>query len=85
MVVVFVAVPLVLHFDRGCHRLRRSQEFHHDNVPCVPRLGGIALVAAFVVLELVITLFFSEESSLRDAVVLVSASFGMFGLGMWTT
>src|SRR5262245_26406818 len=82
MVVVFVAVPRIQHFYRRRHRARRSQEFHHDNPECLPRWGGFALVAAFLVLELLLTLFFPEQSSRRDAGVLVAASLAMFGLGL---
>ena len=83
MAMVFLVVPLILNFYHAGYLVRRSQELHHDQLGSVPRLGGIALVAAFGVLELIITWFFPGQSSPHDRLVLVSASLGMFGLGMW--
>ena len=82
MAVVLIAVPRIQHFYRRRYRARRSQDFHHNNLECLPRWGGFALVAAFLVLELLITLFFPEQSNRRDAGVLVIASLAMFGLGL---
>jgi len=83
MGVVFLLVPFILKCSQQALLEHRSPDLHHTHKVPVPRLGGIALAAAFVWIELAITLFFREQSNLHDTLVLVGTSLAMFGLGLW--
>src|ERR1051325_8055179 len=83
MGIVFLMVPVVLRHSHSAKGQNRSIDLHHTHQVRVPRLGGIALAGAFTVIELVITFFFPEQSSLHDRLVLVGTSLAMFGLGLW--
>src|SRR6266446_8249328 len=59
--IALVAIPLIL---KACQRgtlLQRAADLHHTNKGAVPRLGGLALAAAFVGVELFIVMFYPEE------------------------
>ena len=82
--IAWLLIPLIL---RECAQGRisaRSQELHHTNKRPVPRLGGLALVAAFIGIETFIALVspgHGEETPERSIVLL--SCLAMFGLGLW--
>ncbi len=48
---VFIVVPLVLAFCRRAEKVNCRPDLHHGNSAPVPRLGGLALVVAFIVVN----------------------------------
>jgi UDP-GlcNAc:undecaprenyl-phosphate GlcNAc-1-phosphate transferase len=57
---------------------------HHTHKAPVPRLGGLALAAAFVGVELVIGAFYPEQRERTPGrLVVILSSLVMFGLGFW--
>mgnify|MGYP000961098539 CR=1 FL=1 len=84
MAIVMCLAPLALHVCARRKWLVRSTDLHHTHQGQIPRLGGLLLVVAFVILELVIALVFPEKragTAGRNVVVL--SSLAMFALGFW--
>ena len=84
MVIACVVVPLVLKSALLTNLSQRRRELHHTHQKPIPRLGGLALVAAFVGIEAFIALFYPEHRARTPErpVVLIS-SLAMFVLGFW--
>jgi len=62
----------------------REGDFHHSHKQPVPRLGGVALVSAFVLSALSIYFLLPlSASSVNTLIVVVLGSMAMFGLGFW--
>src|SRR2546423_1791448 len=82
--IAFITLWLTLRFGRTAVLLGRSTDWHHAPRAPVPRLGGAALVLAFLAVELY-TQVINETPTpglpLRELVV--CASLAMFGLGFW--
>ena len=67
--------------ERGVLR-QRTQDFHHGNKTPIPRLGGVAMAAAFGVVAIAIALCTTLSSgSLTTLSVTVSSSLAIFALG----
>jgi UDP-GlcNAc:undecaprenyl-phosphate GlcNAc-1-phosphate transferase len=84
MGIVFLVVPLVLKSARAANLLQRGQDLHHTHQKPIPRLGGLALAAAFVGIEVFITVIYPEQRARipgRPAVIITSLA--MFALGFW--
>jgi len=80
----FITLWLILRFGRAAVLLRRSTDWHHTSRARVPRLGGAALVLAFLAVELYSQIV--DETSTPGAPLrelIVCASLAMFGLGFW--
>lgn len=78
---VFSVVPLVLGAARCVPSLQRKRDLHHTHRQPIPRLGGIALVIAFLLVEIVIGTLFPEPHRLREHLVFAGTSLAMFFLG----
>ena len=80
--IVFLVVPLVLKAARETNLFPQRQEFHHTHQKPIPRLGGLALAAAFIGIEVFIAIFYPEHRAKTPGrtVVLIS-SLAMFALG----
>ncbi len=52
LVTVLATVPLVLAFCRRVVKLQRGPDVHHGRTAPVPRLGGLALAVAFILVNL---------------------------------
>lgn len=68
----------------GAHASRSSRGFHHTHAAPIPRFGGIAIAAAFVVVVATAAAFHRFEPltvPYRWGVIL--GSLAMFGLGLW--
>jgi UDP-GlcNAc:undecaprenyl-phosphate/decaprenyl-phosphate GlcNAc-1-phosphate transferase len=62
----------------------RGDEFHHTHQMPVPRLGGLAVLSAFLVVALAAAIMIpSGPTPTPTRWVLVLGSFTMFGLGFW--
>jgi UDP-GlcNAc:undecaprenyl-phosphate GlcNAc-1-phosphate transferase len=83
MGVVFLLVPLILRQAQRHKLAHRSGDLHHTHKTPVPRLGGIALAAAFLVIEALVFIFFPEQGDAHDRWVILGSSVAMFGLGLW--
>jgi UDP-GlcNAc:undecaprenyl-phosphate GlcNAc-1-phosphate transferase len=78
---VLVAVPLVVALCRRA-KLERAPEAHHGQAVPVPRLGGLALVAAFFVVLLFAGIVSpAQRSSLLLHPVILVSCLAMFGIG----
>jgi UDP-GlcNAc:undecaprenyl-phosphate/decaprenyl-phosphate GlcNAc-1-phosphate transferase len=84
MGIVLLGVPLVLKAAQVVKLPLRRQDLHHTQQPPVPRWGGLALVAAFVGVELLMAAceWGVNGGLVRNRVVIIS-SLAMFGLGFW--
>src|SRR5438874_7109933 len=82
--IVLVGIPLILKACESGRLGSRTADLHHTQKVAVPRLGGLALAAAFVGIELFIILFYGDH---RDRVtgrnIAVISPLLMFGLGFW--
>jgi UDP-GlcNAc:undecaprenyl-phosphate GlcNAc-1-phosphate transferase len=84
MAVVFFLIPLTLTAVSRGRLAQRGRELHHTHDAPVPRLGGLALAAAFLVIEVVITFCYPDQQQApRDRLVILLSSLAMFGLGFW--
>lgn len=80
-----VAITMVFAILRVCARIRfqRRADFHHQEKEAVPRFGGLALAAAFIVAEAGIAIFFRDTHEVPHRAVVILGSLAMFGLGFW--
>jgi UDP-GlcNAc:undecaprenyl-phosphate GlcNAc-1-phosphate transferase len=62
----------------------RERDFHHGAKPPIPRLGGVAIVAAFLMVA-VPTFFYTqlEQEDTATFLAIVVSTLAMFGLGLW--
>ena len=82
--IVFLLIQLLLGKSRWPGSLQRARDFHHTHKAPVPRLGGVALAAAFLGIELFTYLFFKQARGATPGhAVVVLSSLAMFGLGFW--
>jgi len=82
--VVFAAIPLILRAVPLARLSHRWRDLHHTHKRPVPRVGGLALAAAFIGVEILATAMWPEQvqKGSGDLVVLLS-SLAMFTLGFW--
>ena len=84
MGIVFLLIPPAL--GSRCVRglLQRGQDPHHTHRQPIPRVGGVALAAAFIGVEAFIAIAWPEQrvKTPGRAVVLLSC-LAMFALGLW--
>ncbi len=82
--IVSFLIPLIL---RECARRRipnRYPDLHHALKRPVPRLGGLALAAAFIGIETFIALVNPESRhETPELSIIVLSCLAMFGLGLW--
>jgi len=83
MGIVFLGVPLVLKAALALHLTPRAQDLHHTQQTPVPRLGGLALAAAFVGIEVFALYCPEERERMAGGWVVAVSSLVMFGLGFW--
>lgn len=79
---VLAVVPMLLE---GASRfgIGRVRDFHHANRPPVPRLGGLALAAAFVAVNVLSALLSPQQNLLKgDLQAVVFSSLAIFGIGL---
>jgi UDP-GlcNAc:undecaprenyl-phosphate GlcNAc-1-phosphate transferase len=77
-------VALILTAQRRYRFNLRGEEFHHTHKSSIPRLGGIALAAAFISVVWVFRTLSGESFfSNGESWPVVVTSLAMFGLGLW--
>lgn len=74
-------IPVILGACQRSGAARPDKCFHQTNKESIPRLGGIALGAAFLVVVLTLT-YLSAEPLSPDLLSVVLGSLAMFGLGI---
>lgn len=80
--IVLGLMPVLLSLSKRWPMTRRA-EFHHTSGE-VPRLGGVAIIVAFLANELVLAFCFPEyRSGAPGRAVVVWTSLAMFALGFW--
>jgi UDP-GlcNAc:undecaprenyl-phosphate/decaprenyl-phosphate GlcNAc-1-phosphate transferase len=84
MGIVLAGVPLILKAARAVKLSPRAQDLHHGQQQPVPRLGGLALVAAFLAIELSRAILpGGDRERTTETWVIALSSLSMFGLGFW--
>src|SRR6266511_4052633 len=83
MGIVFLLIPLILKLCLHTQWFERTPDLHHTHKNAIPRLGGIALAAAFVGIEVLLAVFFPEQGDARQLKIVVGSSLAMFGIGLW--
>jgi UDP-GlcNAc:undecaprenyl-phosphate/decaprenyl-phosphate GlcNAc-1-phosphate transferase len=82
MGIVFLGLPVVLRLARFLPS--RAREFHHGHAQPVPRLGGLALVTAYLGIELCRALYHRGDiTGVAGTGVVGLGSLAMFALGFW--
>ena len=81
---VLLAIPLIIQRIAPALTGRRDRQIHQTHKVPVPRLGGLALAAAFVLVVPIALLFAaSEGKSPRLGLTTSFTALLMFGLGFW--
>jgi len=84
MGVVLLLVPLILRAVGSANLFQRGQDFHHTHQTPIPRVGGLALAAAFVGVEIFIAVMWpAERAKTPERPVVLISSLAMFALGFW--
>ena len=77
-------IPLICRWSIGVGATNQSRQYHHTHKVAVPRLGGIALASAFLVVAVLTFIFFGETPERTwPNIALVIGSLAMFWLGLW--
>jgi UDP-GlcNAc:undecaprenyl-phosphate GlcNAc-1-phosphate transferase len=84
MGIVLLLVPLILKATASTNLFQRGQDFHHTHQKPIPRVGGLALVAAFIGVEILIAAVWPEErAKAPERSAVLASSLAMFALGFW--
>src|SRR5438034_4412885 len=81
--IVFLVIPLILKLCRHTKCFKRTPDSHHTHKTPIPRVGGIALAAAFLGIEAFLAICFPEQRDLRQLPVILGGSLAIFALGLW--
>src|ERR1039457_4366070 len=76
-------IPIILQASRRYGLASQAREAHHTHQFPVPRLGGIALAGALVVVVLVFSFLEPGFLQNRERWLVIPASLAMFALGLW--
>ena len=77
-------IPLICRWSIGVGATNQSRQYHHTHKLAVPRLGGIALASAFLVVAVLTFIFFGETPERTwPNIALIIGSLAMFWLGLW--
>ena len=84
MAVSLAIIPLILRVCARSPRLQRPSDLHHGSRPSIPRMGGLALVLAYVGLLLLPSGFAAIEThDPRHQWLILLAPLAMFAVGFW--
>jgi UDP-GlcNAc:undecaprenyl-phosphate GlcNAc-1-phosphate transferase len=81
---VFLLIPLILRASASTNLFQRGHDLHHTHLQPVPRVGGLALAAAFISVEVFIAAVWPEHrANTHERPVFLVSSLAMFALGFW--
>src|SRR5262245_36612782 len=84
LAIIAVTIPLMLRSRLLMRLVQRPHDLHHTHTAPISRFGGLALAAAFVGLELFITLYYPERHRrVPGRTAIVVSCFFMFLIGFW--
>ncbi len=84
MGVVLVVVPFILRAPLLARLSQRWRDLHHTHQKPVPRVGGLALAAAFIGVEILVMAMWPEQvQTTSGRLVVLLSSLAMFALGFW--
>ncbi len=84
MCIVFPVILISLRIASKTRLFQRGQELHHTHRQPTPRLGGLALAAAFIGVEVFIAVVWPEQRARpHGRLVVILSSLTMFALGFW--
>jgi len=84
MGIVFLVIPLALDAAQARNLFQRGQDLHHTHQKAISRLGGLALAAAFISIEVFVAIFCPEQrAQILDRMVVILSSLAMFAVGFW--
>lgn len=84
MGIVFVVIPTILRPGILAGLSHRWRDLHHTHKKPVPRVGGLALAAAFIGVEILTVARWPEQAEkIPGRLVVVLSSLAMFALGFW--
>ena len=84
MAVAMATIPLILRMCSRSPQLTRSADLHHGTKTSIPRLGGLALVAAYVGLLLLLAGTTAPETAEpQPKLLILLAPLAMFAVGFW--
>lgn len=84
--IAYIAVPAVLRAAPKLEGKGRARDLHHTHIRPVPRLGGLALAMAFIVVNVFSVLAGTSQmqpGSKVDHFIVVLSALAMFGVGFW--
>lgn len=84
LAVSLAVIPVIIKLSQAWGLAHGIRDAHHTHRVPVPRLGGAAVIAAFLVVEL-ITLVFSPvpADQAKDQLTIILGSVAIFALGFW--
>src|SRR5713101_8400250 len=81
--IVFLLIPLILKLCLHTKCFERAPDFHHTHKTPILRVGGIALPAAFLGIEVFPSIYFPEHGDAHQLHMIVAGSLAMFAIGLW--
>ncbi len=84
LIIALALIPLIRKVSLDWGLTRGAREAHHTHRLPVPRYGGLALVVAFIGVELVAMIFSPVPAAQRqDTLVMILGCVAMFVVGFW--
>lgn len=80
---MFLLMPLIIRHASLIEGRGRGRDLHHTHSTPIPRLGGLALAGAYVLLHLVLLSSSAPSEFVVDPTVALLSSLSMFALGFW--
>ena len=82
--IVLLLIPLILRASASTNLFQRGHDLHHTHQQPVPRVGGLALAAAFIGVEVFIATVWPEHrGNTHERPAFLLSSLAMFALGFW--
>ncbi len=79
--VSWASIPLILKGYLQRRNTSANREFHHTHKEAISRFGGVALVAAFLILSLLALWWFPNPEKTKSRLVILFTTLAMFALG----
>ena len=84
LVVSLALIPVIIKLSQAWGLVHGIRDAHHIHRVPVPRLGGVAVIAAFLAVELIAMIFYPVPAAqATDQITIILGSLAIFGLGFW--